>query len=161
MTQLMQIEVAYVNPPKEGAKKGSIKTKDGKYISVWPDKLNQFTVGGRYSVNVDATTTDEGKTFFSLKNVVGSTPAQAGNAGAAKGGARSSDDAMAVMAIVGKAYEGTGGIPDAATLAMQMKAIRVAWHRAFNEFDPTTVVVTQTQRQQQQNGEEFNDEVPF
>ena len=35
-------QIAYVNPPKPGKKMGSIKTADGEFYNVWPDKLHRL-----------------------------------------------------------------------------------------------------------------------
>lgn len=53
------VTVAFVNQPKEAGKSyGSIKTADGKFISVHRDKLGLFQKGGSYVVEYE--TTDRG-----------------------------------------------------------------------------------------------------
>ncbi len=73
------ITVAYVNAPKDGKAYGSIKTQDGKFISVHGDKLGQFQKGGSYVVEYE--TTEKG--YHNFKRLVsnGNTP-QAAPAGA-------------------------------------------------------------------------------
>lgn len=62
------VTVQYVNPPKEAGKSyGSIKTQDGKFISVHKDKLNLFQKGGSYVVEYE--TTQQG--YHNFKGLVG------------------------------------------------------------------------------------------
>lgn len=44
------IQVAYVNAPKEGKTKGSIKTNEGKYYEVFPNQLGLFRPGAAYEI---------------------------------------------------------------------------------------------------------------
>jgi hypothetical protein len=44
------IKVQYVNPPKEGKKKGSVRDTEGDYYGVWIDKLATFEPGGSYEI---------------------------------------------------------------------------------------------------------------
>jgi hypothetical protein len=44
------IRVQYVNPPRPGKKKGTIKTSDGKLFGVWADALSGFTPNEAYAV---------------------------------------------------------------------------------------------------------------
>jgi hypothetical protein len=44
------IRVQYVNAPKHGKKKGTIKTTDGKLFGVWADALSGFTPNETYAV---------------------------------------------------------------------------------------------------------------
>ena len=73
------VTVAFVNAPKDGKAYGSIKTQDGKFISVHGDKLGQFQKGGSYVVEYE--TTEKG--YHNFKRLVsnGNTP-QAAPAGA-------------------------------------------------------------------------------
>lgn len=45
------VTVAYVNPPKEGKRKGSIKDSAGVYYGVWTDKLSNFEPGETYEID--------------------------------------------------------------------------------------------------------------
>lgn len=58
-----RIKIQYVNQPKEGRKTGSIKTVDGAYYDVWPDKLAGLLPGAEYDIE---TTSREfnGKTYI-------------------------------------------------------------------------------------------------
>lgn len=44
------IQVAYVNPPKEGKTKGSIKTNEGEFYEVFPNQLGLFRPGAAYEI---------------------------------------------------------------------------------------------------------------
>lgn len=44
------INVAYVNQPKEGKTKGSIKTNEGEYYEVFPNQLGLFRPGAAYEI---------------------------------------------------------------------------------------------------------------
>ena len=44
------VKVQYVNMPKEGKKKGSIKDTEGDYYGVWADKLHDFQAGETYEI---------------------------------------------------------------------------------------------------------------
>lgn len=46
----MHVEVQYVNEPKNNQRTGSIKTRSGNYISVWPNKLHLFQEGRSYHI---------------------------------------------------------------------------------------------------------------
>src|SRR4029078_9058931 len=78
----MDVEIAYVNPPKEGKKKGSIKTREGEYIGVWPDKLHLFKEGERYKIQYKQT--QWGKDFFAIVGSKGVPPPQAPSGGISK-----------------------------------------------------------------------------
>ena len=69
------VTVAFVNAPKDGKPYGSIKTQDGKFISVHGDKLNLFQKGGSYVVEYE--TTEKGYHNFKRLGSNGNTP-QAG-----------------------------------------------------------------------------------
>lgn len=62
------ITVAYVNPPKEGKRNGSIKTVEGAYYDCPPALLGMFAKGGTYNVN---TTSREwqGRTFHTIASL--------------------------------------------------------------------------------------------
>lgn len=45
------IQVAYVNPPKEGKTKGSIKTDQGEFYEVFPNQLGLFRPGASYEID--------------------------------------------------------------------------------------------------------------
>jgi hypothetical protein len=49
----MKVTVKYINQPKPGKKMGSIGTECKKYINMWPNQLEQFSVGSQYDVPVE------------------------------------------------------------------------------------------------------------
>jgi hypothetical protein len=44
------IKVAFANPPREGKKRASVKTDDGDFFLVFPEKLGLFQPGRTYRV---------------------------------------------------------------------------------------------------------------
>lgn len=90
-----QVTVDFVNPPKEGKKFGSIKTKELAYVSVKPSDLGQFTKGSAYQI--EYTETAEG--YKNFVRIVGKPN------GAAPNGARNADSArdIFVTGVVGRA----------------------------------------------------------
>jgi hypothetical protein len=46
----VEIEVAYVNQPGPGRKRGSVKSANGQYYGVDPGMLGLFQQGGRYKI---------------------------------------------------------------------------------------------------------------
>lgn len=45
------VKVAFVNQPKEGKTKGSIKTSEGEYYEVFPNQLGLFRPGASYEID--------------------------------------------------------------------------------------------------------------
>lgn len=45
------VSVAFVNQPKEGKAKGSIKTTEGEYYEVFPNQLGLFRPGASYEID--------------------------------------------------------------------------------------------------------------
>lgn len=46
----VQMTVQYINEPKPGRKRGSIKSTDGTLLGCWGDKLSLFEVGKTYDI---------------------------------------------------------------------------------------------------------------
>lgn len=61
------ITAKYVNPPKEGKKKGSVKTADDQMFGVWADKISHFQVGGIYDIEYTEETGQDGKVWKTIK----------------------------------------------------------------------------------------------
>lgn len=59
----------YVNLPREGKKKGSIKTKDGRYYSIDPNQLQLFKKGVPITV-VWYSNEFNGKTYYHIKDII-------------------------------------------------------------------------------------------
>ena len=167
-----EIQVAYVNPPKPGKKMGSIKSTAGDYYSVYPDKLGLFTVGQVYSIQVDVSA----QGYKSFKGFAGAVSnnglgavgsmAPIGNMQAAKlaaprpmgapnGGTKSEE--MFVMAVVGRALNGAGTVPDLDTLTQWVRDSRQAWRDGFNDPQPSQ----QAQQLAAQYPSAPNDDIPF
>ena len=81
------VTVKYVNPPKDGKKRGTIKTTDDQFIGVWADKIHLFEVGKTYELEMTETESN-GVTYRNVKTVkmVETPPAQVAAAAAAVSG---------------------------------------------------------------------------
>ena len=62
------VTVKYVNPPKDGKKRGTIKTTDDQFIGVWADKIHLFEVGKTYEIELTETESN-GVTYRNVKTV--------------------------------------------------------------------------------------------
>lgn len=126
------ITVSFVNPPKAGKKKGSVKTTDDRIFGVWPDKLGLFQPGGTYVVDVEEREY-QGTIYKTIKSIVSqSNGATAKVAPAATGRpAQSTAEEMFVMGFLNRCYEGTGSVPDRLTLTMAVRNLRGAWRDGF------------------------------
>src|SRR5262249_53368769 len=71
MSEVAEIKVQYVNPPKEGKKLGSIKSADGQYYSVFEKMLDQFTKGMTCKVEYSSRTGDDGREWRTITKVLG------------------------------------------------------------------------------------------
>lgn len=118
------VTVKFVNQPKDGKKKGSIKTMDGQTYGVWADKLNQFQQGKTYELEYESEEW-QGKTYLNAKKwkeVAGQTNATAAsNVG-------SNDRAMFITGVVGRAM-GSGQFP-----ATELKLLTLAAADAWAEL---------------------------
>ena len=115
------VTVKFVNQPREGKKKGNIKTADGQQYGVWADKLSQFQPGKTYEIEYESEEW-QGKTYHNVKKfkeVAGQTNASA----AANVG--SNDRAMFITGIVGRAM-GSGQFP-ATEIKLLTLAAADAW----------------------------------
>ncbi len=65
MTEMMEGEIGFVNDPGEGRKKGSVKFKDGRTVSLWPSEIDKYRgrEGEEVSIPVEATDWN-GKTIY-------------------------------------------------------------------------------------------------
>ncbi len=67
---IVRMTVKYVNAPKDGKKRGSIKGTDDSFIGAFPDKLAMFEPGKTYDIEVSETESN-GVTY---RNVKSATP---------------------------------------------------------------------------------------
>jgi hypothetical protein len=126
------IEVQYVNEPKEGKKMGTVKTVDGEYYSVWPDKLSLYKPGGTYEVQYTESPF-QGKMYKTIKAVkgAGGQPSRAqasGTASSPRGNTQSRE--MFAMGTIGRCLQGSGTYPDGATLEGWLRDAFQAWDNA-------------------------------
>lgn len=138
------IEVAYVNQPKPGKKKGSVKAANGEIYGVWPSDLGRFQVGQQITFNYEESTFN-GQTYKSAKFPKGAPPAPTPMA-ASSGPAKSEE--MFVMGVIGRTLQGTGSFPDPVELTNWVKAARMAWRDGFSNKTA-------------EKFSDLNDEIPF
>ena len=79
--------IKYVNPPKPGKQRGSIKTTADEFFGVWADKIHLFEVGKTYEIDFTETESS-GVTYRNVKSVkmVASLPASTAAAPASNSG---------------------------------------------------------------------------
>lgn len=155
-----QITVAYVNPPKDGAKKGSVKDMHGRYFGVWPDKLAQYEKGQTYEVEYD-TQEYNGKTYRHIKRIVSGAASGGGTRPAMRAATSDSKSVeMAVMGIIGRAFHGTGMVPDEASLTAMVRTVRLAWENGFKDI-PKPSLPNPYEDMPADENEQLNDEIPF
>lgn len=149
--QTTTIEIAYVNPPKEGRKTGSVKTKEGQYYDVWPNMLAQFKEGCTYTV--EYTERDfKGTMYRTVQKILPATPGTATKAPATNGGyyqprptAPQDAERMFVCALL-VAFIRAGKIEGGGQLVPSINLIREAWKKTLGN---------------PQQADDMNDEIPF
>lgn len=147
------ITVAYVNQPKAGGKKGTIKTESGEMYGVWPEKLSQFAQGAKYTIEYDVATIN-GKEYKNVTRVIqGTHPAAGSQQSSGQGHNRSTAAEIFITGMMGRAYHGTGTIPLEDVAYEQMVGLRSAWERVW---------ATKLQPAEQKSlSQELNDDIPF
>lgn len=144
-----EITVAYINPPKEGKKMGSVKTADGQFYNVFENMLAQFSKGMKCRVEYEARPKDGGGEWRTIKKIVGNgsapTPGPKNDYRARSNPAEAKQ--IAVLAIV-KEWVPQIAVADTAAL---IDAIR----SAMMAYDQTLGGV------QAQRRDDMNDEVPY
>ena len=136
------ITVQYVNPPKEGKKRGTIKTTDDVIYGVF-DLLDRFAVGCKYTIGYETHEFDAGRgdgpqTYKTIKKVVaGPPPGQALTASRGSPSMTKSEE-MFVMGVIGRSLQGTGVIPEYKELVRMVRALRSAWTEGFEDIPHAT-----------------------
>ena len=128
------ITVQYVNQPRGNSKKGTIKSSDGRYFGVWPDKLSLFEANHSYTIEFDQEQY-QGKTYNQFTRIVDGANGSAAPATRQTTSQRADTKSveMAVMGIVGRALQGSGTVPSQAHLCEMMDNVRTAWLWAFSD----------------------------
>ncbi|HEY6020489.1 MAG TPA: hypothetical protein VIY48_11470 [Candidatus Paceibacterota bacterium] len=144
------VTVAYINPPKPGKKMGSIKSQDGAYYGVWPDKLSMFEVGNTYSI---VFTEENGfKNFKQMASDAQGNPTTRvmARAQAPHSGGDAKAEEMFVMGFLNRCYQGACGVPPQAELTDGIRTLRAAWK---DGWEPMKAAIS--------SEEVLNDEIPF
>ena len=159
---IVDITVAYVNPPKGNARSGSIKDVNGIYYSVWPDKLDQFEVGGRCTIEYEEKQANNGNFYKTFNRIVHgegyAAPSTSNTTNRVTSGAAKPDDTaiqIFVTGVIGRAHEGTGVVPSKEDVERMVRGLREGWKAGFDDTKPVNKVVSQDP------AEALNDEVPF
>lgn len=158
MLHTATVTVKFVNPPKEGKKKGSIKGANDEFFFVWADKLGQYEKGKTYEVEYEESDFN-GQTYRTIKNVKPS-----GNGSAAQSAAPATSGAyykptspvdserMFVCAILAAGIK-SGQIKFGAdTLVPAIAHIRTAYKQTLGRIDDPTPATRRA---------ELDDEIPF
>lgn len=135
------ITVAYVNPPKEGQRSGSVKTRDGAYYTVAPDKLSQFQKNGIYDIEYTEETGRDGRVWKTITTATKKGEAPATSGGARGGGMRETSptdaERMFVCSMVNAAVS-SGKIEfSAVAIAEAVNYMRQVWGGTFGQTKPT------------------------
>ena len=69
----MTMTIKYVNPPKPGKQRGSIKGIDDQIVGVFADKLHLFREGGTYEIDYTETSAN-GTTYRNVKSATAVVP---------------------------------------------------------------------------------------
>jgi len=147
------VTVAYVNPPAEGKKRGTIKTTEGVYYGVWADKLSGFQKGKTYTIQYDEEEYN-GRMYRSVKSNKGEVGGGSVNGKGGGDDPRRSEDIF-VAGVVNNAIHGQGAEGIYALSADMVRHIREIYRagepatnkeRALSAPDPQAPL---------------NDEIPF
>lgn len=134
------VTVKYVNHPKPGQKKGTIKAADGRIFGVWPDKLNQFQQNGTYEIDYDVEEWN-GKTYMTVKVVrpVNQQQAQPGHNSGGNGGGGSAytakDEQIFVCGALNNAIAARAVEPTTVSMMAFVNAARETWRGTFGQND--------------------------
>lgn len=145
------VKVDFVNPPKEGKKRGSIKGADGKYYWGTPAQIAMFQKGGTYTFEFDSKADDSGKVWHSITKL---TEAAGPGAVPASGSGDGSTNIF-VTGVVGRYLQGSAAPwPDAADLEEMVRSAKNAWERGMKN-EPAQKKASSFP------DDELNDEIPF
>ena len=69
--EIADITVAYVNPPKDGKRLGSIKSGAGEYFGCAPGLLNEFRQGEQCKIEFSSRKAPDGKVWKTVTKKIG------------------------------------------------------------------------------------------
>lgn len=145
------ITAKFVWPPKEGRKTGTIKTVDGAYYDVWPDKLASFKPNGIYEVEYSERESN-GRTYRTITNFAlkGEAMPQRGRGGGGGGNYRPTDpkdaERMFCCALVVAGIRSGTVQFDTGSLTTATNAARNAWAETFGADAPAAQEAQQAQK---------------
>lgn len=139
------ITVQYVNA-KHDKRHSSIKTQDGRYISVPTSAIGQFQQGQTYTIETELAGPNGQYTNF--KGFADAPQQYAPNNGGAgmhapnqppPRQAQPKPDTHAedifVTGVIGRCFHGTGSLPSAVELEALMRGLRLAWRNSQQNVD--------------------------
>lgn len=140
------LTVKYVNPPKPGKNRGSIKDTDDVIYGVFGDKLHQFEAGKTY--DIDYTEQDvNGVTYRTVKSVTplssgapkssASTPSSGG--GSYRETSARDAERMFVCSILNAAIQGQQVEFNRQRVGAAVAMLRGVWQETFGQADGITL----------------------
>lgn len=156
MTNIAEVTVAYVNPPRGRATSGSIKDTGGAYYGIkWPDWQNEFQPGVTYKIAYE--TNGQYKNITQFK-AIGGAPAPAGHAGP-------QDDKLSERIFVCGAVNSTLGNPNVQPHELTAEAcIRMVdhWRKVWAAtFGKATNVSSMPHAKSEGADSDLNDSIPW
>jgi hypothetical protein len=138
-----RITVQYVNPPKGGKKRGTIKDSSGNLYGVWPDKIGLFQPGSTYDVEINESHATNGEIFKNIVDGVLCAPRKNTTAppatapsvpmGGNGGNYTNKDEQIWTVALL-KSFIEAGEIhPDKDDLISAVQILREVWRRTFGK----------------------------
>lgn len=131
-SQKANIQVKFVNEPREGRKNGTIKTEDDELYGVPPQKLGMFQPGGRYQIEY-STRSWKGQDYKTVISANLLAPPSTNSGGGGKYGR--TDDATAerifVCGALNAAIQGGHVELSSATLGNVVNMLRQVWSETF------------------------------
>lgn len=141
------LTVKYVNPPKPGKKRGSIKDTDDQMFGVFPDKLHLFETGKTYEV--EYTSNEVGgvvyNTVKSATPLATSAPRNIpiGNGGSYKETSARDAERMFVCSILNAAVQGQQVEFNHQRVLAAVQFLRGIWQQTFGNEDSASLHVPQ------------------
>lgn len=134
------VTVQFVNPPKPGKKRGTIKTTEGETFGVWPDRMSLFQAGGTYDIALETTTYNGASltNVIDVRPISGPTPVrQADRHDAAPAAAISGkDEQIFVLAILKELIRAGHVKGDKQEIWNAIAMLRNQWLHSFGGVTP-------------------------
>lgn len=162
-----EITVAYINQPKAGKKRGTIKGTDNVLYGVFQDKLGSFMIGGTYSITYEESEF-QGSMYKTIKSVqLLKAPGSSATAPRpSTGGSNTYRETSAVDAermfvtALARAFIQAGHIqPERESVIRLTNALRDAWNQTYGAAAAAKAPARAPVGQQPDD--EMSDSIPF